>query len=45
MEEKRQKSEEAYQQYLKEKEQVNQIVQKLIEEDMRYRVIGSRLNI
>jgi len=36
MEEKKQKCEEAHRQYLLEKEQVDKIVQKLIEEDLRY---------
>jgi len=35
MDEKKQKSEEAYREYLKEKEQVNQIVDKIIQEDIR----------
>ena len=35
MEEKKQKSEEAYKEYLKEKEEVNKIVDKIIQEDIR----------
>lgn len=36
MQEKQEKSQEAYQQYLLEKEQVNKVVQSIIEEDRRF---------
>ena len=35
MKEKRDKSEEAYQQYLRERDQADQIIQKIVEEDLR----------
>lgn len=45
IEEKKQKGEEAYQEYLKEKGQVNQIVEKIIQEDLRYDIKRKKIEL
>ena len=42
MQEKREKSEEAYQQYLREREQADKIIHKIIEEDLRLNYLGNK---